>query len=122
MFLQVSVCPGGGRVLPLGRHPPTSRQTPPRQTPPLGRHPSPQNDHCSGQYASYWNAFLFKTFLEDISPFAGADKIPCFGLPMMSTLGFKDMVDPLLACFTSGATRADLLTVSMANELFLSTY
>ena len=38
---------------PPGRHPP--RQTPPSQTPP-GR---PPNGHCSGRYASYWNAFLF---------------------------------------------------------------
>ena len=30
----------------------------PRQTPP-GRHPPPFGDcHCSGRYASYWNAFL----------------------------------------------------------------
>ena len=29
----------------LGRHP-------------LGRHPPPQDGHCSGRYASYWNAFL----------------------------------------------------------------
>ena len=51
--------------IPLGRHPPW--QTPPlgrhplRQTPPLGRHPPgrhPSDGHCSGRYASYWNAFL----------------------------------------------------------------
>ena len=29
---------------------------PPGQTPLLGRHPP--DGHCSGQYASYWNAFL----------------------------------------------------------------
>ena len=35
------------------RHPPDQRQTPPWQT-------SPKADgYCSGQYASYWNAFLF---------------------------------------------------------------
>ena len=46
-------------TLPLGRHPP-------RQTPPLGRQPPGQtpprqtapDSHCSGRYASYWNAFL----------------------------------------------------------------
>ena len=25
----------------------------------LGRHPPPRDGHCSGRYASYWNAFLF---------------------------------------------------------------
>ena len=37
---------------------------PPRQTPPpLGRHLSAEG-HCSGRYASYWNAFLlFLRFL-----------------------------------------------------------
>ena len=35
----------------------------PRQTSPLGRPPKPplpSDGHCSGWYASYWNAFLFK--------------------------------------------------------------
>ena len=33
---------------------------PPGQTAPPGRHPPPPRDgHCSGRYASYWNAFLF---------------------------------------------------------------
>ena len=65
-------------IHPPGRHPP--RQTPPpwADTPSLGRHPlpgqtppplgstppprstpPPHDGHCSGQYASYWNAFLF---------------------------------------------------------------
>ena len=61
MFSQVSVCPQGGGVHPLGRHPhplgrhpraDTPEQTPPGQTP-------PRDGYCSGQYASYWNAFLF---------------------------------------------------------------
>ena len=37
--------------------------TPPGQTPPKGRHPQihpPRDGHCSGRYASYWNAFLFE--------------------------------------------------------------
>ena len=44
------------------------RQTPTGQTPPTpGRHPPgqtlpPSDSHCSGRYASYWNAFL----LEDV--------------------------------------------------------
>ena len=56
----------------------TPRQTPPWQTPPSADAPSadispmqtpppkadtltllPQDGHCSGRYASYWNAFLF---------------------------------------------------------------
>ena len=37
-----------GQILsPLGRHP-------------LGRPPPPSDAHCSGRYASYWNAFMFK--------------------------------------------------------------
>ena len=54
----------------LSVHGGLSGQTPPRQTPPQadtpqadtppGRHPlgRPQDGHCSGRYASYWNAFL----------------------------------------------------------------
>ena len=52
-LLRVSVCPQGGGVHPLGRHPP--RQTPPGRHP-LGRHPQ-ADDHCSGRCTSYWNAF-----------------------------------------------------------------
>ena len=65
MFSQASVIlfTGGGGVCPSScwdtprwaDNPP--RQTPPRQTPP-GR-PPPRDGHCSGWYASYWNAFLF---------------------------------------------------------------
>ena len=44
---------------PLGQTPPKDRHPPPLGRPP-GRHPTPQgDDHCSGRYASYWNAFLF---------------------------------------------------------------
>ena len=82
MFLQVCVCPQGGRGVclsacwdtPQTRHPP--EQTPPRpdtpwtrhppweQTPPRSPPPSPREADCSirltsGRYASYWNAFLF---------------------------------------------------------------
>ena len=28
-------------------------------TPSLGRHPPSRDGHCSGRYASYWNAFFF---------------------------------------------------------------
>ena len=45
---------------PLGRHPPPLGRHPlPWADTPPGRHPlSPEDGHCSGQYASYWNAFL----------------------------------------------------------------
>ena len=54
MFSQASV------INPPGQTP--RADTPPRKTPPLGRHPPgrhpPPDGHCSGRYASYWNAFL----------------------------------------------------------------
>ena len=65
MFSQVSLCPQGGGVHPLPRQ---KIDTPwedihtPRQTPLMGRPPPPlptADGHCSGRYASYWNAFLF---------------------------------------------------------------
>ena len=49
-------CPQWGMCLPqcmLG-------YTPPGQTPPLGQTPPPADGYCSGRYASYWNAFLYK--------------------------------------------------------------
>ena len=75
MFLHLSVIlfTGEGLPHPPGRHPPwadtptPSGQTPP---PPLGRHPpqadTPRAVHAGirstcGWYASYWNAFLFKS-------------------------------------------------------------
>ena len=84
MFSQASVILSTGGVHPPqadthtpGRHPPgqTHSRHPPwadtlprADTPlgipslgrhPLGRHPPPpRDDHCSGRYASYWNAFL----------------------------------------------------------------
>ena len=41
---------------------------------------TPQEDgYCCGQYASYWNAFLFlKKCLEDISPFCVGPLMPLF--------------------------------------------
>ena len=82
----LSFCSRGMGVYPSiqwGRHPPadTPWQTSPWRTPPPGRHPRtdtpplgthpsdrhcpqedtppPPNGHCSGRYASYWNAFFF---------------------------------------------------------------
>ena len=49
----------------------TPGQTPPRQTPLRLTHlaptPPPRDDHCSGQYGSYWNAFLLNLFFELIN-------------------------------------------------------
>ena len=51
---------------PLGRRPradtPPTGQTPPMQTPPAECMLA-YDGHCSGRYASYWNAFLFGIFL-----------------------------------------------------------
>ena len=56
MFSQASVILfTGGGVYPSmhwGRHPPAD-------TPPLADTLPPLDGHCSGRYASYWNAFLF---------------------------------------------------------------
>ena len=73
MFSQVcvknSVHNWRGGVHPLDRHPPPLdthtryADTPWTHPLPLGRHPwedtTPLDSHCSGRYASYWNAFLF---------------------------------------------------------------
>ena len=58
---------GGGECLPqcmLGYTPPAGTppcRYPPREgTPPwVVTPPRPHDGHCSGRYASYWNAFLF---------------------------------------------------------------
>ena len=52
-----------GSVHPLGRHHLGSH---PPERHPLGRHPHPWDGHWSGQYASYWNEFLF---LSEITAF-----------------------------------------------------
>ena len=60
MFLQVSVCPhGGGHITDGGVCPGGVLYTPK----PTGRHP--RDDHRSGRYASYWNAFLFGHVIYD---------------------------------------------------------
>ena len=63
------------QTLPLGRHHPDRHiPNPPRQTS-SGRHPHGQTPlqadppslgdcHCSGRYASYWNAFLFSAMIK----------------------------------------------------------
>ena len=52
---RVSKILSGGSVSHWGR--PPGQTPPPGRHTPLGRHPP--NGHCSGRYASYWNAFLF---------------------------------------------------------------
>ena len=42
---------------PLGADTPPGADTPWEQNPPRSRHP--KDGYCWGQYASYWNAFLF---------------------------------------------------------------
>ena len=73
MFLHLSVSHSvrGGWCAPPRQTPPPPgrhsqaeprRQTPPRHTYPLDRHPL-RDGHWSGRYASYWNAFLLKRYL-----------------------------------------------------------
>ena len=52
MFSQESVCTQGGG----GVHPPRQKAD---TTPRWADTPPPADGHCSGWYASYWNAFLF---------------------------------------------------------------
>ena len=65
MFSQASVILSTeGRRIPSGQTPPAG-QTSLRQTPP-SRHPPPRDSHCSGRYASYWNAFLYWQHLRKV--------------------------------------------------------
>ena len=63
MFSQASVILFTGGVYPSACWD-TPPDRPPRQTPPRADTHTPQadtphpNDHCSGRYASYWDAFL----------------------------------------------------------------
>ena len=54
---RLSFCSRGGGCFPAC----TGTDTPPGRQPP-GR-PPPPGGHCSGQYASYWNAFLCILFM-----------------------------------------------------------
>ena len=70
MFLQVCVCPQGGRVsasvhAEMPYPPPRWRATPPpMENPRMETPPPPEADSSirstSGRYASYWNAFLLR--------------------------------------------------------------
>ena len=71
------------------------------------------------------NEFFFKNFFEDISPFHGATDTPVLDF----CPGFQSQGGSLvcfLACvilrFTSGATPADCIEVSLAAKPFGSTY
>ena len=77
------------------------------------------------------NFFFKKRILEDISPFLSGHGYPCFGLLVMSALGFKGGSPNLYSSlpvhnrilrFTSGGTPADLLAAIMAAKPFTSTY
>ena len=61
-----------GITLPRRRHPPPSRHPPSRHPPgpdwKQAHSPPPADGYGCGQYASYWNAFLF---FDEISPFCG---------------------------------------------------
>ena len=46
-----------GQVHPPGRYIPLGSFSP---------HPHPHDSHCSGRYASYWNAFLFVILIERV--------------------------------------------------------
>ena len=61
MFSQASVTLSTWREMytppgryPLGRHA--------QGLSPMGRHPCPRDSHCSGRYASLWNAFLLRNW------------------------------------------------------------
>ena len=51
---------------PPGRHPPGQTPTPLAETPLLWSDPPPRDGHCSGRYASYWNALLLENFHHEI--------------------------------------------------------
>ena len=59
--------------------------------------PPPSIWSMSSQYTSYWNAFLFLIFLEDI--LLWDHYYPCLGRLVMSALGFKARVITSLVCF-----------------------
>ena len=77
---------------PLGRHPP--RQTPPRQTPPSRQTPPgqtpPQDCYCSGQYASYWNAFLFGLNVSVFESMSGAHQLKSIEIEIIVILEDED--------------------------------
>ena len=82
---------------PLGRHPP--RQTPPGRHPlqadtPLQADPSgqtpPQDGYCSGQYESYWNAFLFGLNVSVFESMSGAHQLKSIEIEIIVILEDED--------------------------------
>ena len=78
---HIPACTGAymGRHIPvcMGRHPSLADISQHA----LGQTPPSPDDHCSGRYASYWNAFLFRNIflncsLYDSSDVASAEEIP----------------------------------------------
>ena len=96
MFLQVCVCPQGGGCLPqcmLGCHTP-----PPREADSSIR-------STSGQYASYWNAFLLKRRFSNKHVIA-----PLFRY----IVGCKLVIQPQVKCIDCGQF---LILVSIRHSL-----
>ena len=114
---------------PLRRYPPSDIHTP-GQTPPQAD--LPEDGHCSGWYASYWNAFLFLKFYMSAQVLFVEPLISLFWISGDICPGFQSQYG-FLAClprrqhtrksrFTSDATPADLLPGSMAARPFRSIY
>ena len=90
VFTSVSqeFCPrgGGGGCIPACIGEDTRQADTPGQTP-LGRHPSLADGYCSGQYASYWNAFLCFLCFQGFTVHSGADPGFCQGLCIPACTG-----------------------------------
>ena len=80
--LKNSVRGGVYTSMHWGRHPP-------------GRHPSLADGYCSGQYASYWNAFLCFLCFQGFTVHSGADPGFCQGVCIPACTGADTpWVDP----------------------------
>ena len=62
---------------------------------------------------------FFEQFLEDISPFCGVIDTPCFGLLVMSVLGFKSRGDSL-TCMVCRLWSLDSSDLSLVQHLLTS--
>ena len=76
---QGGVCLSACKDFPPSRHP---WETPPPSRHPTGRPPLPADGHCSGRYASYWNAFLsvYKFTSQPGTPLFQGPNLGIFGL------------------------------------------
>ena len=117
MFLHLSVIlfTGGRCTSPLGRHPPG-------QTSPLGIHPPwvdpPRDGHCSGRYASYWNAFLFSLVLMYLNSFSSKrNSIMLDIYPVVIPENYLMQRRCItMACLTSSQSR-DVLMIQLLQNL-----